>query len=72
MQHLDPRAACALLEENSQAILLDCRSETEKMYVGHPAGAEHIAWQDGPDWAIDPEFSTKVKRLVKGDLSRPL
>ena len=72
MQHLDPRAAFALLEENSQAILLDCRTETEHMYVGHPAGAEHIGWQDGPDWVIDPEFSTKVKRLVKGDLSRPL
>jgi rhodanese-related sulfurtransferase len=72
MQHLDPRAAHALLEENSQAILLDCRSETEHMYVGHPAGAEHVAWQDGPDWEIDPEFASKVKRLVKGDLSRPL
>jgi rhodanese-related sulfurtransferase len=29
-------------------------------------------WQDGPDWEIDPEFATKVQRLVKGDLSRPL
>ena len=72
MQHLDPIAAHALLEENPQAILLDCRSETEYMYVGHPAGADHVAWQDGPDWVIDPEFATKVKRLMKGDLSRPL
>lgn len=72
MQHLDPRAAYALLEENPLAILLDCRTETEYMYVGHPAGAEHVAWQDGPDWEIDPEFAVKVKRLVKGDLSRPL
>jgi rhodanese-related sulfurtransferase len=42
------------------------------MYVGHPAGAEHIAWQDGPDWEVDPEFVSKVRHLVKGDLSRPL
>jgi rhodanese-related sulfurtransferase len=42
------------------------------MYVGHPAGADHVAWQDGADWEIDPEFVSKVRRLVKGDLSRPL
>lgn len=72
MQHLDPLAAHAFLQEQSEAILLDCRSETEFMYVGHAVGAEHIAWQDGPDWEIDPDFVRKVRRLVKDDLSRPL
>ena len=72
MQHLDPIAAHALLEENPQAILLDCRSETEYMYVGHPAGADHVAWQDGPDWEIDPRFADKVARLVKNERTRPV
>lgn len=72
MQHLDPRAAHALLHENPQAVLVDCRTEIEHMYVGHPVGAEHVAWQEGPDWEIDPEFADKVKRLVHNDLNRPV
>lgn len=70
MQHLDPLAAYALLQHNPDAVLLDCRTEIEHMYVGHPVGAEHIAWQEGPEWEVDPEFVTKVKRLLKGDLER--
>lgn len=70
MQHLDPLAAYALLQHNPDAVLLDCRTEIEHMYVGHPVGAEHIAWQEGPEWEVDPEFVTKVKRLLKDDLER--
>ena len=42
------------------------------MYVGHPVGAEHVAWQEAPDWEIDPCFAEKVKRLLKGDVMRPV
>jgi rhodanese-related sulfurtransferase len=72
MLHLDPLSAHAFLQHNANALLIDCRTEIEHMYVGHPAGAEHIAWQEGPDWEIDPEFAVKVKRLLMGDLSRPV
>ncbi|MBS1145614.1 MAG: rhodanese-like protein [Proteobacteria bacterium] len=72
MQHLDPLAAHTLLQENPEAVLVDCRTEIEHMYVGHPAGAEHVAWQEGPDWEIDPEFADKVKRLVRNQLDRPV
>jgi rhodanese-related sulfurtransferase len=72
MQHLDPLAAHALLQEKPEAVLVDCRTEIEHMYVGHPVGAEHVAWQEAPDWEIDPEFSDKVKRLVRNDVTRPV
>lgn len=72
MQHLDPSAAHALLQQQPEAVLIDCRTEIEHMYVGHPVGAEHVAWQEGPDWEIDPAFPDKVKRVVKGDLTRPV
>jgi len=72
MRHLDPHAAHALLQEDPQAVLVDCRTEIEHMYVGHPVGAEHVAWQEAPDWEIDPEFADKVKRLVRNDLERPV
>lgn len=72
MQHLDPSAAHAFLQAHPEAVLVDCRTEIEHMYVGHPAGAEHVAWQEAPDWEIDPGFADKVKRLVKQDLARPV
>ena len=72
MLDLAPGAAFTFLQEQREAVLVDCRTEIEFMYVGHPVGAEHVAWQDGPDWEIDPEFADKVKRLVKGDLTRPV
>jgi rhodanese-related sulfurtransferase len=72
MQQLDPSAAYALLQHNPEAVLVDCRTEIEHLYVGHPVGAEHVAWQEAPDWEIDPEFVDKVKRLVKHDLRRPV
>lgn len=72
MQHLDPLAAHAYLQANPEAVLVDCRTEIEHMYVGHPVGAEHVAWQEAPEWAIDPQFAARVRRLVKGDLARPV
>lgn len=72
MQHLTPRQTYEFLRQNPEALLVDCRSETEFMYVGHPVGAEHLAWQDGPDWEIDPRFAERMKRLVGGSLDRPI
>ncbi len=72
MRHLDPVATHAFLQANPEALLVDCRTEIEFMYVGHPVGAEHIAWQEAPDWEIDRDFADKVKRLAKGDLARPI
>jgi rhodanese-related sulfurtransferase len=72
MQHLDPLAAHRYLDENPKAVLIDCRTEIEHMYVGHPVGAEHVAWQEAPDWDIDPLFTDKVRRMVGGDLDRPV
>lgn len=72
MQHLDPVAAHRYLADNPQAVLVDCRTEIEHMYVGHPVGAEHVAWQEAPDWEVDPQFADKVRRLVGNDLERPV
>lgn len=72
MQHLDPLAAHEFLQAAPEAVLVDCRTEIEHMYVGHPVGAEHVAWQEAPDWEIDPDFAAKVKRLVGGELDRPV
>lgn len=72
MQHLDPLAAHLFLQNTPEAVLVDCRTEIEHMYVGHPVGAEHVAWQEAPDWEIDADFALRVKRLLKGDTNRPV
>jgi rhodanese-related sulfurtransferase len=72
MQHLDPIAAHAYLQAHPDAVLVDCRTEIEFMYVGHPVGAEHVAWQEAPDWEIDPRFAERVARLVESERTRPV
>jgi len=69
MLNLAPQEAYDLLQSTPNAVLIDCRTEIEHMYVGHPVGSEHVAWQEAPDWEIDPGFVAKVSRLVKGDLT---
>ncbi len=72
MQHLDPLAAYAFMQQRPEAVLVDCRTEIEFLYVGHPVGAEHVAWQEAPDWEIDPGFVDNVKYLLRGNLERPV
>ncbi|MBS0314452.1 MAG: rhodanese-like domain-containing protein [Burkholderiales bacterium] len=72
MKHLKPRETHEFLRQHPDAAFVDVRSEIEYFYVGHPIGAEHIAWQEPPDWDIEPEFAQNVKALVAGDRSRPV
>ena len=64
MKHLVPREAFEFLHNNPQALLVDCRSEMEFLFVGHPAGALHVAWNDGPDWDVNPHFVGQVKKVA--------
>jgi rhodanese-related sulfurtransferase len=67
MKHLKPRDAHEFLQHHPDAVLVDCRSEMEYLFVGHPIGAQHIAWNDGPDWNINPHFVGQVKKVVSVD-----
>ena len=64
MQHLEPRQAAEFLRHNAEALFIDCRSEMEYLFVGHPVGAIHVAWNDGPDWDVNPHFVGQVKKLA--------
>ena len=70
MQHLTPKEAYEFLHQNPTAIFIDCRSEMEFLFVGHPTGAIMIPWNDGPDWEINPHFVGHVKKAASVD--RPL
>ena len=70
MKHLKPREAHEYLQQHPDAVFVDCRSEMEYLFVGHPAGAHHVAWNDGPDWTINPHFVGQVKKIAS--LNRPV
>ena len=65
MESLSPLQSYAFLQQNPQAILVDCRSSMEFLFVGHPVGAVHIAWIDEPTWDINPDFVASVRRTIR-------
>jgi rhodanese-related sulfurtransferase len=70
MEHLNPRQAYEFLQSNPDAVLIDCRSEVEFLFVGHPVGAVHVAWSEAPDWDINTRFAEQVRNEVEE--SRPV
>ncbi|MEO5700974.1 MAG: rhodanese-like domain-containing protein [Casimicrobiaceae bacterium] len=70
MKHLKPQEAHRFLHDNPEAVLIDCRSEIEYLFVGHPVGAHHVAWNDGPDWDINPHFVGQVRKIAS--MNRPV
>lgn len=69
MHDLSPRQAAQMLRDDPRAVLVDIRSSMEFLFVGHPVGAVHIPWIDEPDWDINPQFVTEVRKLMLGGQS---
>lgn len=55
-----------IIESEPRALLVDVRSGMEFLFVGHPAGAINIPWIDEPDWVVNPEFVTEIRKLLLG------
>jgi rhodanese-related sulfurtransferase len=70
MKHLKPKEAHDFLHQHPDAVLVDCRIEMEYLFVGHPASARHVAWNDGPDWTINPHLVGQVQKIAS--LNRPV
>lgn len=69
MEHvktLTPQEAWELMERDPRAVLIDVRSDMEFLFVGHPTGAIHVPWIDYPDWKINPNFVTEVRKVILG------
>jgi len=73
MNHLDSRDAAEFLKKHPDALFIDVRSEMEYLFVGHPVGALHVPWNEGPDWEINPHFVGQIKRIAGANHSlRPV
>ena len=66
---LSPVQAAQMLRDDPRAVLVDIRSSMEFLFVGHPVGAVHIPWIDEPDWDVNPQFVTEVRKLMLGGQS---
>ena len=65
-RELTPQQAHKLVEDDSAAVLIDIRSTMEFLFVGHPKGAIHVPWIDEPDWTVNPDFVTDIRKLLLG------
>jgi len=70
MKHLTPKEAHQFTIEHPDAVMIDCRSEMEFLFVGHPVGAHHVAWNELPDWEVNPHFVGQVKKI--SSINRPI
>ncbi|MEN8178859.1 MAG: rhodanese-like domain-containing protein [Pseudomonadota bacterium] len=63
---LTPQQAIQMMTDDPRTVLVDIRSSMEFLFVGHPKGAVHIPWIDEPDWTVNPEFVTDIRKLMLG------
>lgn len=71
MKHVKPLEAHRILQQDENAVLVDCRTEIEFFYVGHPVGAVNIEWHTSPDFDVNPHFAEEVLRET-GNVTRPV
>ncbi len=64
IENLNPRQAWDLLQQHTDAVLVDVRTKVEHAFVGHPIGAIHIAWKEAPDWQLNASFVAEVEKRV--------
>ena len=66
---VSPLEAWEICQQDPRALLIDVRSSMEFLFVGHPQGALHIPWIDEPDWVINENFVTEIRKLALGGLN---
>jgi len=66
VKSLTSQQAWQMLQDDPRALLVDIRSTMEYLFVGHPTGAVHVAWIDEPDWTVNPDFETEIRKLLLG------
>lgn len=71
MDHITPQQAYDELQARPNVLLIDCRTEAEFYYVGHPTDAVNIEWNTEPDYEVNPHFCDAALRMA-GRKDRPI
>jgi len=64
MDHLTPQQAYDELRAHPNTLLIDCRTESEFYYIGHPTDAVNIQWNTEPDFEVNPNFAEEALRMA--------
>lgn len=65
---LTPPQAFDFINKIQRAVMIDVRSSMEFLFVGHPKGSVHVPWIDAPEWVINPQFVTEVRKVMLGGI----
>ena len=57
-----------ICQKDPRTLLVDVRSSMEYLFVGHPQAAIHVPWIDEPDWVVNKNFATEIRKLALGGL----
>ena len=68
VQSFSPTQAWEFAQENQRVVIIDVRSSMEYLFVGHPSGSIHVPWIDAPDWTVNKNFVTEVRKLMLGGI----
>jgi len=60
------------MQSDPSVLMVDVRSDMEFLMIGHAKGAVNLPWIDAPDWTINENFVSEVRKLLLGRLSRNL
>jgi len=63
-----PPQTFEFLKKNQGSVLIDVRSSMEFLFVGHAMGSVHVPWIDEPDWIVNPDFITEVRKVMLGGI----
>lgn len=65
---LESPQAWELVNSNQRVVMIDVRSSMEFLFVGHPRGSVHVPWIDAPEWTVNPDFVTEVRKVMLGGI----
>jgi rhodanese-related sulfurtransferase len=63
-----PTQAWEFSQSNQRVVMIDVRSSMEFLFVGHPQGSIHVPWIDAPDWTVNANFVTEVRKVMLGGI----
>ena len=65
---VSPLEAHEIINNNQRAVMIDVRSSMEHLFIGHPKGSVHVPWIDAPDWTVNKNFVTDVRKVMLGGI----
>ena len=64
LKNINPQGAYKILQQKSDALLMDVRSSIEYTFVGHPLNAINVPIKEPPDWNTQLRFIEQARESL--------